>query len=95
MSLTRDQVRTVALLARVRVRDEDLEPMAKEISCILHWIEQLNEVETEGVEPMTSVVAMTLPMRSDVVDDGGDPAAVLKNAPEPADGFYAVPKVME
>ena len=95
MALTRDQVRTVALLARIRVRDEDLEPMAREISGILRWIEQLNEVETEGVEPMASVAAMTLPLRGDVVDDGGAPAAVLKNAPEPADGFYAVPKVVE
>lgn len=95
MSLTRDQVRTVAFLARIRVREEDLEPLAMEISGILRWIEQLNEVETEGVEPTASVVAMTLPMRRDVVDDGGDPAAMLINAPEPADGFYAVPKVLE
>ena len=95
MSLTRDQVRTVAFLARIRVREDELEPMAKEISGILHWIEQLNEVKTEDVAPMTSVVAMTLPMREDVVSDGGDPAAVMKNAPEPADGFYAVPKVVE
>lgn len=95
MSLTRDQVRTVAFLARIRVPEEDLEPMAREISGILHWIEQLNVVKTEGVEPMTSVVAMTLPMRKDVATDGGDLAAVLKNAPEPADGFYAVPKVVE
>ena len=95
MSLTRDQVRTVAFLARIRVRDEDLEPLAKEISGILHWIEQLNEVKTEGVEPMASVAAMTLPMREDAVTDGGDAAAVLKNAPEPADGFYTVPKVLE
>lgn len=95
MALTRDQVRTVAFLARIRMRDEDLDAMAKEISGILHWIEQLNEVKTEGVEPMTSVAAMTLPMRSDVVNDGGDPVAMLKNAPEPAEGFYAVPKVVE
>ena len=95
MSLTRDQVLNLAFLARVRVPDDDLESIAKEISGILRWIEQLNEVNTEGVEPMTSVAAMTLPMRHDVVDDGGDPAAVLKNAPEPVDGFYAVPKVVE
>lgn len=95
MSLTRDQVRTVALLARIRVREENLESTAKEISGILGWIEQLNEVETEGIAPMASVVDMTLPMRADIVTDGGDPAAVLKNAPESADGFYAVPKVME
>ena len=95
MSLTRDQVRTVAFLARIRVREDELEPLAREISGILGWIEQLNEVETEGVAPMTSVVDMMLPMRTDAVTDGGDSAAALKNAPDAADGFYAVPKVVE
>lgn len=95
MALSRDQVRTIALLARIRARDEDLDQLAKEISGILDWIAQLNEVETEGVEPMTSVAAMTLPLRPDAITDGGDAAAALKNAPEPAEGFYAVPKVVE
>ncbi len=95
MALSRDQVRTIALLARIRARDEDLDQLAKEISGILDWIAQLNEVETEGVEPMTSVAAMTLPLRPDAITDGGDAAATLKNAPEPAEGFYAVPKVVE
>ncbi len=95
MALSRDQVRTIALLARIRARDEDLDRLAKEISGILDWIAQLNEVETEGVEPMTSVADMTLPLRRDAITDGGDAAAVLKNAPEPAEGFYAVPKVVE
>lgn len=95
MSLTRDQVRAIAFLARIRVRDDELDPLAKDISGILHWVEQLNEVKTEGVEPMTSVAALTLPMRADVVNDGGIREAVLRNAPEPMDGFYTVPKVME
>lgn len=95
MALTRDQVRTIAFLARIRVRDEDLDAMAKEISGILAWIEQLNEVKTEGVAPMTSVADMTLPLRADKVDDGGIAAAALRNAPEAAEGFYAVPKVVE
>jgi aspartyl-tRNA(Asn)/glutamyl-tRNA(Gln) amidotransferase subunit C len=95
MALSRDQVRTIALLARIRARDEELDSLAKEISGILDWIAQLNEVETGGVEPMTSVADMTLPLRRDAVTDGGDAPAVLKNAPEPAEGFYAVPKVVE
>ncbi len=95
MSLSRDQVRAIAFLARIRVRDDELEPLAKDISGILRWVEQLNEVKTEGVAPMTSVAAMTLPMRADKVSDGGDRGAVLKNATEPVDGFYTVPKVVE
>ncbi len=95
MSLSRDQVRAIAFLARIRVGDEELDPLAKDISGILHWVEQLNAVKTEGVEPMTSVAAMTLPMRADTVSAGGERDAVLKNAPEPVEGFYTVPKVME
>jgi aspartyl-tRNA(Asn)/glutamyl-tRNA(Gln) amidotransferase subunit C len=95
MSLTRDQVRTIAFLARIRLEDEDLDSTAKDISGILAWIEQLNEVETEGVEPMASVVEMAPALRADAVSDGGDAAALLKNAPEPAEGFFAVPKVVE
>ncbi len=95
MALTRDQIRTIALLARIRARDEELDSLAKEISGILDWIAQLNEVETEGVEPMTSVAEMTLPLRRDAVTDGGMASDALKNAPEPAEGFFAVPKVVE
>ena len=62
---------------------------------IMTWIEQLGEVDTDGVEPMTSAVAVTLPMREDVVTDGGDPAKVLSNAPKTVDGFFVVPKVVE
>ena len=95
MALTRDQVRAVAFLARIRVREDELDSLAQEISGILGWIEQLNEVKTEGVAPMASVVDMTLALREDVVDDGANQAAALKNAPDAADGFYAVPKVVE
>jgi len=95
MSLTRDQVRAIAFLARIRVRDEDLDPLAKDISGILHWVEQLNEVKTEGVRPMTSVAEMTLPLRADKVDAGGNRDAILKNATDPVEGFYTVPKVVE
>lgn len=88
-------VRNIAFLARIRVADEDLAPMAKELSNILGWVEQLDEVKTDGVEPMTSVAALTLPRREDKITDGGGRDAVLKNAPEPEDGFYTVPKVVE
>jgi aspartyl-tRNA(Asn)/glutamyl-tRNA(Gln) amidotransferase subunit C len=95
MSIDVHTVRRVARLARIREPEERLEPLARELSGIMGWIEQLNEVDTDGVEPMTSVVAAKLPMREDVVTDGGDPGAVLANAPQEADGFFVVPKVVE
>jgi aspartyl-tRNA(Asn)/glutamyl-tRNA(Gln) amidotransferase subunit C len=88
-------VRRVAKLARIREPDERLEPLANELNGIMGWIDQLNEVDVEGVEPMTSAVAVKLPMREDVVTDGGDRDAVLANAPAAANGFFVVPKVIE
>jgi len=95
MALDTETVRRIAHLARVRVPEADLEPLAGELSNILTWVEQLNEVDTDGVPPMTSVVAMTLPMRDDVVSDGGKQDDILQNAPAAAPGFFAVPKVVE
>ena len=95
MSIDVHTVRRVARLARIREPEERLEPLAKELSGIMGWIEQLNEVQTDGVEPMTSVVAAKLPMREDKVTEGGDAGAVLANAPQSADGFFVVPKVVE
>jgi aspartyl-tRNA(Asn)/glutamyl-tRNA(Gln) amidotransferase subunit C len=95
MAIDAATVRKVAHLARIREPEEQLEAMAAELSGILAWIEQLNEVDIEGVEAMTSAVATTLPMRDDVVTDGGDPAAVLANAPNVDRNFYVVPKVVE
>jgi aspartyl-tRNA(Asn)/glutamyl-tRNA(Gln) amidotransferase subunit C len=88
-------VRRVIRLARIREPEERLEPLAQELSAIMGWIEQLAEVDTDGVEPMTSVVAQKLPMREDVVTDGGDAEVILSNAPSSADGFFVVPKVVE
>lgn len=88
-------VRKVARLARIAEPEEKLDQLAKELSGILTWIEQLNEVDTDGVEPMTTAVHTTLPMRDDVVTDGGDPARVLGNAPKSASNFFVVPKVVE
>lgn len=95
MAIDAATVRKVAKLARIREPEERLESLAKELNGILAWIEQLGEVDTDGVEPMTSAVAATLPMREDVVTDGGDPARVLANAPKSAGGFFIVPKVVE
>ncbi len=95
MALTAADMKKIASLARIRQPEERLEPLAKEISGILDWIEQLGEVDTDGVEPMTSAVASKLPMRQDVVTDGGDPARVLSNAPKTDRNFFVVPKVVE
>jgi len=88
-------VRKVARLARIAEPEDRLETLAKELSGIMNWIEQLSEVDTDGVEPMTSAVHMPAPMRDDVVTEGGDPQLVLSNAPKRAGAFYVVPKVVE
>ncbi len=95
MSVDAQTVRKVAHLARIRVPEERLEQLAGELNGILAWIEQLNEVDVEGVEPLASVVEATLTMREDVVTDGGIVDRVLANAPRSADGFFIVPKVVE
>lgn len=95
MSLDKDTVKNIAYLARMRVDDDKLEPLAVELSAIMGWIEQLQELNTDGVEPMASPGALTLPRRADEVTDGQCRDAVLRNAPDAEDGFFAVPKVVE
>lgn len=95
MAIDAATVKKVARLARIAEPEDRLEPLARELTGILNWIEQLNEVDTNGVEPMTSAEAVALPMRDDVVTDGGDPAKVLANAPKAVRGFFVVPKVVE
>jgi aspartyl-tRNA(Asn)/glutamyl-tRNA(Gln) amidotransferase subunit C len=95
MAIDVQTVRKVAKLAHIRVPEDRLAPMAAELSRIMEWIEQLNEVDTDGVEPMTSAVVQALPMRDDVVTDGGDAGVILANAPKARDGFFLVPKVVE
>ena len=95
MAITAETVRKVAGLARLRVPEDRLGPLASELTGIMQWIEQLNAVQTEGVEPMTSAVAVSAPMRDDVVTEGGDAAVILANAPLARDGFFVVPKVVE
>ena len=94
MAIDAATVRKVARLARIAEPEEKLETLAKELTGIMTWIEQLGEVDTDGVEPMTSAVAVALPMREDVVTDGGDPARVLSNAPRTVAGFCVGPKVV-
>ena len=95
MALDKTAVAHIAALARIRVPEAALEPLAAELSQILGWVEQLNEVDTEGVAPMASVAAMQLPLREDAVTDGDCRDAVLANAPQTARGFFVVPKVVE
>jgi aspartyl-tRNA(Asn)/glutamyl-tRNA(Gln) amidotransferase subunit C len=96
MSIDAKTVRKVAKLARIALPEERVAAMAAELNGIMAWIEQLNEVDIEGVEPMTSAVeGLSLPMREDIVTDGGNPERVLKNAPKAEDGFFVAPKVVE
>ncbi len=95
MAIDRATVLKIARLARIEVRPEECDHLAKEISGILAWVEQLGEVDTRNVEPMTSVVAMELPRRADEVTDGNIRDAILANAPEVEGGFFVVPKVVE
>ena len=95
MALTITDTQKVAKLARIRLNEGDAEHFTTEINNILHWIEQLAEVNTDGVDQMTSVADLVLPMRADAVTDGGIQAAVLKNAPKADYGCFVVPKVIE
>jgi aspartyl-tRNA(Asn)/glutamyl-tRNA(Gln) amidotransferase subunit C len=95
MSLDIATVRRIAMLARIRVEEADLPTLQQELNGILGWIEQLNEVNVDGVEPLTGATQMALKMRDDAVTDGGYPDKVLANAPERAGDFFVVPKVVE
>ena len=95
MSLDKATVARVARLARIHIPDGDLEQLAGELNQIIGWVEQLAEVDTDGVVPMTSVVEMRLPQRADVVTEGEEAERVLANAPDSADGFFVVPRVIE
>lgn len=95
MAIDAATVRKVAHLARIKTPDDRLEPLAAELNGILSWIEQLAEVDVDGVEPMTSNVAQALRLREDTVTDGNKVADIMANAPRSADGFFAVPKVVE
>ncbi|QGZ33647.1 Asp-tRNA(Asn)/Glu-tRNA(Gln) amidotransferase subunit GatC [Stappia indica] len=95
MSVDVDTVKRVAHLARVKVTDEEAGRMTGELNTILAFVEQLDEVNVDGVEPMTSVVHQEMKKRADVVTDGGYPEKVVANAPASDDNFFMVPKVVE
>ena len=95
MSVTPQQVRHIAKLARIGMSDAEIEALVPELNNILGWVEQLGEVNTDGVEPLTAVIDLKLRLRDDVVNDGNIRDAVLANAPEAQHGFFAVPKVIE
>lgn len=95
MSITKEQVQKVAKLARIRVSDDECDKFAGELSNIFDWIEQLQEVDTDGVEPMSGVGSNSLRLREDAVTGGGDASRVLSNAPRAEFDCYAVPKVVE
>jgi aspartyl-tRNA(Asn)/glutamyl-tRNA(Gln) amidotransferase subunit C len=95
MSLDPATVRRIARLARIRLEDDEVPRLQGELNGILGWIEQLNEVNVDGVEPLTGGAQIALRLRADAVTDGGYPERVLSNAPDRAGSFYAVPKVVE
>jgi aspartyl-tRNA(Asn)/glutamyl-tRNA(Gln) amidotransferase subunit C len=95
MSIDENTAARVAKLARIKVEREALPALASEFNTILGFIEQLNEVDVDGIEPMVSVTPMHAPLRDDVITDGNQQAAVLSNAPDAREGFFAVPKVVE
>ena len=88
-------VEKIARLARIRLADERKEPIAQDLNRILNWIEELSEVDTDGVAPLASVTGHSLPLRRDEISDGDVADIVLSNAPEEASGFFVVPKVVE
>ncbi|MBS0244182.1 MAG: Asp-tRNA(Asn)/Glu-tRNA(Gln) amidotransferase subunit GatC [Proteobacteria bacterium] len=95
MEVDEATVKRIARLARIRISPEEAKGLEKELSSILAWVEQLDEVDTSGVEPMTRVVPIKLKMRDDIVTDGEKAEAVTGNAPDSHDHFYVVPKVVE
>jgi aspartyl-tRNA(Asn)/glutamyl-tRNA(Gln) amidotransferase subunit C len=95
MSVDAATVRRIAHLARISVAKEEVEPLEGELNAILAFVEQLSEVNVEGVEPMTSVTPMEMKKRADMVTDGNDADAILKNAPATQDNYFLVPKVVE
>ncbi|QNM83275.1 Asp-tRNA(Asn)/Glu-tRNA(Gln) amidotransferase subunit GatC [Sphingomonas sabuli] len=95
MSVSPDQVRHIAKLARIAMSDAELERLVPEINNILGWVEQLGEVDTDGVEPLTAVIDQKLRLRDDAVTDGDKREDILANAPDAEHGFFAVPKVIE
>lgn len=94
-AVSAEDVKKIARLSRLHVEDNQLQALADDLNGILGWIEQLNEVDVDGIDPMTSAVDMDAPLRKDVISDGGKRDAILKNAPKADDGFFVVPRSVE
>lgn len=95
MAIDLEQARRVAHLARIKIGDDEVDDVARQLSSILDFMEQLEEVDVEGVEPMTAVMPMRLKRQQDVVESGGSRDSILLNAPSTRQGFFVVPKVVE
>jgi aspartyl-tRNA(Asn)/glutamyl-tRNA(Gln) amidotransferase subunit C len=95
MQVDEATVRRIARLARIKITDAEAKGLVNELSGILNWVEQLKEVDTSAVEPMTRVVPIELKKREDAVTDGGKAEQILRNAPLAEDGFFVVPKIVE
>ena len=95
MSVDKSTVAKIARLARIKVPDDRLQPLAEELNSILSWIDDLNQVETNHVEPLANVTGHALPLRDDLVTDGNRVDDIMSNIPEGASGFFVVPKVVE
>lgn len=95
MSLTKDEVKKIAFLSRIDVKEEKLEELSTSLSSILDWVEMLQKVDVDNVEPLASTVDFTQPLRKDEVTDGGYQPAVLSNTKHAEDGYFTVPKVVE
>jgi aspartyl-tRNA(Asn)/glutamyl-tRNA(Gln) amidotransferase subunit C len=95
MQVDEATVRRIARLVRIKITEAEAQGLVKELSGILNWVEQLDEVDTSAVEPMTRVVSIELKKREDIVTDGDKVDAILKNAPMAEDGFFVVPKIVE
>ena len=95
MSVDHDTVKRIARLARIAEPEEEIDDLVRDLNGILNWVEQLNELSTDDIPPMTSAVELDLPRREDVVSDGGYPSEVVANAKESDDNYFSVPKVVE
>ncbi len=95
MSIDKETVYKIARLSRIKIENENVDKISSELSAVLNWIDELNEVDTDGIEPLSSITGHKLPTRKDEVRDGGYADRILENAPEKSSGFFVVPKVVE
>jgi aspartyl-tRNA(Asn)/glutamyl-tRNA(Gln) amidotransferase subunit C len=95
MTITKDTIRKISNLAKISIADQEVEKLESELSSIIRWVEALNEVDTENIEPMSNSLTNTLRMREDLVTDGNKVSDILSNSPVDDENFFVVPKVIE